>query len=570
MITRPVIIIAVLLCSYLPVEGQYSYLSRIKEAAVLMPAKPVEADSVYREILEEITSQQLADDSLYVLTYFQLGLSNLYQGKLNLALDYYNKSLQYNQRNILPKKSLACLVNSAIIFEKQYRFAEASQTYRKALEFSEQIKDSVSIAGIWLNLGILSHRMKDDDKAVEILNKTYAYYSAIRDTLTMGNILNNIATCYFPANPRIAEENLKKSLELYRLVNDEYYVAITTNNIAELHNSQKKFNESRQLLRDNIAFCEKKGFLEALSVAYRLLGQCEIESGGDLGAAAANLEKSRELAQKTGRTDHLRDIREAELLLQARAGNFEGVKKVLEAYKAMLDESAQENARIVNTEFQTIHEVKTLTQQKDMLEEGISLRNRQLILSLLALLLAGLAIGIIATQYIRLRRAMRTMYRMNVELANNTSISIKSLDTPAQDEVEDPAGEENINLANLYIDVLRRIESEKLYLDPLFSMQELSEKVKRSPRYISQAVSEVGNTNFPNLLNSFRINEARRLIAGNQQISVHEIMEKTGFRSRQSFHRNFKSATGFTPKEYREMSAGFRPDESEVSEYPER
>jgi AraC-like DNA-binding protein len=299
-------------------------------------------------------------------------------------------------------------------------------------------------------------------------------------------------------------------------------------------------------------------------VAYRLLGQCEIESGGDLGAAAANLEKSRELAQKTGRTDHLRDIREAEMLLQARSGNFEGVKKVLEAYKTMLDESAQENARIVNTEFQTIHEVKTLTQQKDMLEEGISLRNRQLVLSLLALLSAGLAIGIIATQYIRLRRTMRTMYRMNVELANNTSISIKSLDASAQHEVEDPAGEENINLANLYIDVLRRIERDKLYLDPAFSLQELSEKMKRSQRYVSQSISEVGNTNFPNLLNGFRINEARRLIAGNQQITIHEIMEKTGFRSRQSFHRNFKSATGFTPKEYREMSEGFRTDKSEV------
>ena len=88
-----IVIIAVLLCSYLPVEGQYSYLSRIKESAVLMPAKPVEADSVYREILEEIISKKRADDSLYVLTYFQSGMSNLYQGKQNLALGYYNKSL---------------------------------------------------------------------------------------------------------------------------------------------------------------------------------------------------------------------------------------------------------------------------------------------------------------------------------------------------------------------------------------------------------------------------------------------------------------------------------------------
>ena len=281
-------------------------------------------------------------------------------------------------------------------------------------------------------------------------------------------------------------------------------------------------------------------------------------------AAAANLEKSRELALKTGRTDHQRDIRKAELLLQARSGNFEGLKKVLEAYKAMLDESAQENARIVNAEFQTIHAVKTLTQQKDILKEGISLRNRQLMLSLLALLSAALAISIIATQYIRLRRTMRTMYRMNVELANSAAISLRSLEQDTiHDDDSELTEEENINLSNLYLDVLRRIEHDKLYLDPLFSLQELSEKIKRSPRYISQAISEAGNTNFPNLLNGFRINETRRLIAGNQQITIHEIIEKTGVRSRQSFHRNFKAATGFTPKEYREMSAGFRPDESE-------
>lgn len=557
-----IVVVTALLCSNLSAGAQVNYVSKIKQASSLIPAKPVEADSVFREILEEITAKQLANDSLYVLTYFQLGTSNLYQGKLNIALDYYDKSLQYNQGNILPKKTLASLVNTAIIFEKQYRFKEALQTYQKALEFSEKSKDSSSIAGIWLNLGILNHRMKDDEKAVEILGKSYAYYSSKRDTLRMANILNNIATCYFPSKPQISVENLKKSIELYKLVKDEYYIAITTNNLVELNISQKKYNESRKLLFDNIAFCEKKGFLEALSLALRLLGQCEIESGGDLVAAASNLEKSRKLALDTGRKDYMRDIREAELLLQARYRNFEGVKKVLEEYKTMVDESAQESARIVNSEFQTIHEVKEISQQNDILEEGISIRNRQLVLSLLALLTAGLAIGIIATQYISLRRTMRTMYRMNVELANKASISIKSLDQVPAYEVDDAPNEDNINLSNLYIDVLRRIERDKLYLDPAFSLQELSEIMKRSQRYISLVISEVGNTNFPNLLNSFRINEARRLIADNHQITVNEIMEKTGYKSRQSFHRNFKSATGFSPKEYRDMAEGFRTDES--------
>jgi YesN/AraC family two-component response regulator len=245
--------------------------------------------------------------------------------------------------------------------------------------------------------------------------------------------------------------------------------------------------------------------------------------------------------------------------MQVRAGNFDGVKKVLEEYKSMMDESAQESARIINTEFQTIHEVKKITQQKDMLEEGISLKNKQLILSLLALLAAALAIGVIAAQYIRLRRAMRTMYRMNVELANNAVISIESLNQDAiQDDDDEITEQKNVSLFNLYNEILRRIERDKLYLNPAFSLQELGEMMNRTERYISQAISEIGKTSFPNLVNNLRINEARRLLADNPELPILDVMKKTGFGSRQSFYRNFKQATGFSPSEYQDQAKGAR------------
>jgi AraC-like DNA-binding protein len=324
---------------------------------------------------------------------------------------------------------------------------------------------------------------------------------------------------------------------------------------------QKNYSEARRLLEENISLCEQKGFMEALSVAHRLVGLCEIESGGNLGTAASSLEKSRELALKTGRSDYLRDIMEAELLLQARTGNFEGVKKMLEAYKILNDESAQKNARIVNAEFQTIHEVKQITQQKNVLQEGITLKNRQLLLSLFALLLATLAVGIIAFQYVRIKRAMKTMYRMNLEIANSALIpgeGIISFDD--QPPVEQPDDDENqsenkgIFLTNLYAEIVRRIGNGKLYLDPMFSQQNLCDNMNRSQRYVSLALSEVGKISFPNLVNNFRINEARRLIADNPDITVIELMEKTGFGSRQSFNRHFKVATGFTPSEYQQRA----------------
>ncbi len=555
------LVVMILLLGGVPAIGQSDYLARIKKAAVLVPDKAVHADSVLSVILEEVRALQPPNDSLLVLTCFILGKNNLYQGKLNLALNYFDKSLFHNQRNIIPKENMSCLANKAVIYQNQYRFNEALRAFEQALVYAEQSRDSSAIVDLWLNLGVISQRMNDIDRAVEILDNVYNFYQSRRDTMRIANVLNNIATCYYPNNLPAAEKNLKKSLELSRQIHKDYYVTLTSNNLAEVETRQKNYAEARLLLKENISLCEQKGYLEALSVAHRLVGLCEIESGGNLGTAASSLEKSRELALKTGRSDYLRDIMEAELLLQARTGNFEGVKKMLEAYKILNEESAQKNARIVNAEFQTIHEVKQITQQKNVLQEGITLKNRQLLLSLFALLLATLAVGIIAFQYVRIKRAMKTMYRMNLEIANSALIpgeGIISFDD--QPPVEQPDDDENqsenkgIFLTNLYAEIVRRIGNGKLYLDPMFSQQNLCDNMNRSQRYVSLALSEVGKISFPNLVNNFRINEARRLIADNPDITVIELMEKTGFGSRQSFNRHFKVATGFTPSEYQQRA----------------
>ena len=555
------LVVMILLLGGVPAIGQSGYMARLKEAAALVPDQAVKADSVFTAILEEVSTLQPPNDSLLVLTCFMLGTNNLYLGKLNLALDYFDKSLFYNQRNIYPKENMSCLANKAVIYQDQYRFSEALQACEQALVYAEQSRDSSAIVDVWLNLGVISQRMNDIDRAVEILGNVHNFYQSRRDTMRIANVLNNIATCYYPNNLPAAEKNLKRSLELSRQIHNDYYATLTANNLAEVETRQKNYAEARRLLEENISLCEQKGYLEALSAAHRLSGLCEIESGGNLAAAASSLEKSRELAVKTGRSDYLRYIMEAELLLQARTGNFEGIKKVLEAYKTLNDESAQKNARIVNAEFQTIHEVKKITRQKNLLQEGMTLRNRQLLLSLCALLLASLAIGIIAFQYVRIKRAMKIMYRMNLELANGTFYSGEShivfddqqpVDQPEEDE--DQPDDKGIYLSNLYVEIVRRIGSGKLYLDPLFSQQNLCDNMNRSQRYVSLALSEVGKTSFPNLVNNFRVNEARRLIADSPHLPLTEIMENTGFGSRQSFYRHFKQATGFSPSEFQQRA----------------
>jgi AraC-like DNA-binding protein len=152
---------------------------------------------------------------------------------------------------------------------------------------------------------------------------------------------------------------------------------------------------------------------------------------------------------------------------------------------------------------------------------------------------------------------MKTMYRMNVEMANSASVAIHNIPGSGIEYEELPAeteDDEKIPINNLYNAILLRIEKDKLYLSPTFSLQDLSENMNRSQRYISRAISEAGKTSFSSLINNFRINEARRLLAADHNITVNEITEKTGFGSRMSFHRNFKAATGFTPAEYQNWS----------------
>ncbi len=553
-----VVLIALMVCSL--AHGQNSYMSRLREIPNMLPEQAAKADSVLGVILQEIIDNQPpGSDSMLLLNYALLGHSGLYQGKLNLALDYYDKAYYYYKRGmVFPKLYMGCLLNSAVIFEKQFRFKEASETYQTLLNLAEGKNDSVLIADTWLNIGILNHKLKDDDNAVAIMEKLYTWHREKRDTLRMANVLQNIATCCFPAQVKKAESALIQALDLYRRLEspDSYYILINTNNLAELFIYQKRFAESIRLLEDNIELAEKTGATEHQAIAYRLLAQCEIEAGGNLQNAREYIEKSEQLARVSGRSDILRDLKETELLLQVRSGNFGEVKKILENYKQLYDESARENARIINAEFQTIHEVKKISEQKNLLQEGIIIKNRQLNFTLVALLAAILAIVIIVMQYLRIRQAMKTMYRMNLEIANSSPAypahfeTFVNENTDGDEEVDD----DNISMINLYSTILERFKSQKIYLDPTLSIQSLGETMNRSPRYISMAIKKAGNTNFSTLVNRFRINEARRLLASSQDIPVNDVMLQSGFGSRQSFHRNFKMATGFTPADYLERA----------------
>ena len=102
--------------------------------------------------------------------------------------------------------------------------------------------------------------------------------------------------------------------------------------------------------------------------------------------------------------------------------------------------------------------------------------------------------------------------------------------------------------------ILLLMEKDKLYLDPELTLQALSDKLGTQAYQVSQAINEGLKKNFYDLVNNYRVQEAKRLLLHpkNVNYTVLSIGFEAGFNSKTTFNTVFKKFTGMTPTEYKE------------------
>ena len=93
---------------------------------------------------------------------------------------------------------------------------------------------------------------------------------------------------------------------------------------------------------------------------------------------------------------------------------------------------------------------------------------------------------------------------------------------------------------------------EENYLDPNLKVADLADGLQIPSHHISQVLSERMNTNFYTIINHYRVEKAKELLASGalEKISVQAVGEECGFSSKTSFYRAFKKVTGMTPAQY--------------------
>ena len=100
------------------------------------------------------------------------------------------------------------------------------------------------------------------------------------------------------------------------------------------------------------------------------------------------------------------------------------------------------------------------------------------------------------------------------------------------------------------------MERDRPFLDSELTLTKLAEMLEVPPHHLSQIINETLGQNFFDFINSYRVEEARRLLLNPDKLAytVLAVAGEAGFNSKTAFNTAFKKSTGQTPSEYRSKS----------------
>ena len=102
--------------------------------------------------------------------------------------------------------------------------------------------------------------------------------------------------------------------------------------------------------------------------------------------------------------------------------------------------------------------------------------------------------------------------------------------------------------------ILMLMDKEKLFQETELTLQQLAQKLNVPTYQVSQTLNEGMKKNFYDLINGYRVEEAKRLLldSKNMNYTILSVGFEAGFNSKTTFNTVFKKFTGLTPTDYRD------------------
>ncbi|MEM7298488.1 MAG: helix-turn-helix domain-containing protein, partial [Bacteroidota bacterium] len=99
-----------------------------------------------------------------------------------------------------------------------------------------------------------------------------------------------------------------------------------------------------------------------------------------------------------------------------------------------------------------------------------------------------------------------------------------------------------------------KLEEERIYLEDAISIDDLADTLGMKRKYVSELINQGWGKSFRELINHYRVEDAKTKIANGNGKPLNQIGMESGFNNKVSFYRAFKRITGLSPSEYQQKS----------------
>lgn len=131
----------------------------------------------------------------------------------------------------------------------------------------------------------------------------------------------------------------------------------------------------------------------------------------------------------------------------------------------------------------------------------------------------------------------------------NQQFSVQDIEAEVFMEQE-PMPEDGV-YSELLEKIRKLMSDEKLYLYPNLKVSDLARRLNSNRNYVYNAINVEMGISFSDYINGQRIDYASQLLEEHPELSINDVMFKSGFTSTSAFYRNFKKFKGITPTEKR-------------------
>jgi serine phosphatase RsbU (regulator of sigma subunit) len=202
------------------------------------------------------------------------------------ALSFALKALSIAEKCKDTNQITASLNGIAIVNQIQKDYSKAYEYYKKCEEIQLKKGAKLGLASTYNNLGLLFSEKRQPMVSLNYFNKALKLNEALGSDRGIATNCENIGLHYleYDKDPAAAMENFRRSIAIWRGMNDKNSVAITLDYIASALIVQNKYAQAADTAKLSLALATEAGSLYSQRQAHEKLYQCYQELKNVAGA----------------------------------------------------------------------------------------------------------------------------------------------------------------------------------------------------------------------------------------------------------------------------------------------